>query len=175
MRQQCWEGSPYGGQKQGGGLVGAPAGEKHWAGEGSPGARCGSALCDPGQVHPLGSFLLCDKTDQRIFPKTPPSCDIVGFGGPTLAGLSCGPSWPVLCLLTWSYPILGPARDSQLVSLFRTPSNRTVGHAVVTFSPYKQGRMLLFKPLFGNPVWPSVFSASAPGRGLRTQCPHASW
>ena len=101
--------------------MGAPAGRSPELGEGSPGARCGSALCDPGQVHPLGSFLLCDRRDQRISPTTPPSCDIVIFGSPTLAGLSCGPSWPVLCLLTWSCPILGPARDSQLVSLFRTP------------------------------------------------------
>ena len=28
-------------------------------GAGSPSARCGSALCDPGRVHPLGSLLLC--------------------------------------------------------------------------------------------------------------------
>lgn len=28
---------------------------------GSPGARYGSALCDPGQVHLLGNLLLCDR------------------------------------------------------------------------------------------------------------------
>ena len=61
MRQQYWERSPWGGQGQGGELVGAPAGEKPWAGEGSPGASCGSALYDPGQVHPLGDLLLCDR------------------------------------------------------------------------------------------------------------------
>ena len=36
MRQRCWEGSPWGGQGQGGELVGAPAGQKRWAGSGEP-------------------------------------------------------------------------------------------------------------------------------------------
>ena len=84
MRQQYWERSPWGGQGQGGELVGAPAGEKPWAGEGSPGASCGSALYDPGQVHPLGDLLLCDRRGLgRCPPKALPSLTFCPQRGPS--------------------------------------------------------------------------------------------
>ena len=136
MGQQCWDGSPWGRQRQDGGVDGSSCrGEALGWERGAlvPGVALPCVTQD--RFTPGGSFLLCDKRDQRIAPKTPPRCDTVGFGGPTLAGLSCGPSWPVLCLVTWSYPFLGPARDSQLVSLFRTPSNRTLAMLWSLFSP----------------------------------------
>ena len=43
MRQQCWERSPWEVERQGGELVGAPAGHKHWAGRGEP--WCQEWLC----------------------------------------------------------------------------------------------------------------------------------
>ena len=43
MKQWFWEQRPWGGKGQGGELVGAPAGKKHWAGSGEP--WCQEWLC----------------------------------------------------------------------------------------------------------------------------------
>ena len=76
-------------------------------GGGSPGARSGSALCDLGQVHPLGCLLLCDRRGLgRCPPKSLPSfCP--------QRGLSCVYVRPLLCLLIPCILFLCHDRDWQ--------------------------------------------------------------
>ena len=121
MRQQCWKGSPWGGQGQDGGL-----------GEGSAGARCGSALCDPGQVHLLGGLLLCDRRGLgRCPPKALPSLTFC-----PQRGRSCCPSRPLLCLLIPCCPSPVSRQGPTAVNLFKVPSKRrTQTITVVTSQP----------------------------------------
>ena len=185
MRQQCWKRSPWGGQKQGGELVGAPAGEKLWAG--SPQPWCQVWLCPvwPRTGSPPGaSPALWQEGAGNVPSKTPQSCRVLGFRTCHVLGFShlsptqlfCGDFkasalslHPVLfysCILTGTdnwWTCLGK-------HLQREDPWPSCGH----FSAFKERGVLLFKHPLGNSAWPSIFSASAPERDLGTQCPQTT-
>ena len=84
-------------------------------GEGTPSARCGSTMCDPGQVHLLGGLLLCDRRGLgRCPPKALPSLAFC-----PQRGRSCCPSRPLLCLLIPCCPSPVSRQVLTAVNLFR--------------------------------------------------------
>ena len=141
-------------------------------GEGSPGPRCGSALSDPGHVHPLGNLLFCDSRGLEILPLTPPRSEIhsstktsLSWGDFMASALSVHPTLSYSCVLTemdrWR---------ACLGHLQREDPWPFCGH----ISAHQEGKDAPLQAPFGSLAWSAVFSASAPWRRLRTQCPHTS-
>ena len=152
MRQQCWQGSLRGGQKQGGELVGAPAGEKPWAGSGQAGCQVWLCPVWPRTGSPPGaSPALWQEGPGQILSKVPLMVmfwdSVPPPDRPLLWGLQG------LCSGSSSCPVLflRPDRDCEQVSLFRAPSKRRPPAALWSLlSLSRSEEVLLFKPLLGT-------------------------
>ena len=175
MKQQCWKGSPWGGRGQGGGLVGAPAGEKHWAGRGKPRSQVWLCPIWPRTRSPPGEPpLLWQEGPWNIAPNSSKlwrseihssTKTSLSWGDFMASVLSVHPTLSYSCVLTemdrWR---------ACLGHLQREDPWPFCGH----ISAHQEGKDAPLQAPFGSLAWSAVFSASAPWRCLGTQCPHTS-